>query len=524
MPAGKFRRPLLASSVSPLCRERVRRWLGEIRVSLGHGPSFLGTVAVGPLSRARCGHKRLGEVVASAVTPQAVAEGRVLTEGSGESMIAAGAARYELLRQAGRVPYLDSLPDIQTLLQRGGEPEWAPLLSAQDRDAPADTPRYVEGGKPWSGDVPGSFAVRAEEQELRLTVSQENERTVREVDFSFPRPVERETPVALRVGLTPGQGNPRVEAIPQDRQLFGGRRFYLDWRRCKDTGKSKKQAADEMERIFPPLEPRKASWECWRAVDAKIRQFVKNVTSPDFRASGYLDVLRGLLRQSDEDRAKKSPPDHATAIGSDGGVHATIGTRSSAMHLERFESLLVSWLADTKAQALHSEIYRTLGYCSSNNKHLAERLGVLIEFPRQIDPPHLIAIGNCLRDPTQVAAFADAICERRGVTNDWLRALARILQYRADAAEFIDDGACYALLDIAHRSMREQLGKSQASTSTGTPACALHICCVAGATAGVFSTRKAREHKRSRGRCNRLPRGCGCGRLTRSEDLSTLRR
>ena len=70
----------------------------------------------------------------------------------------------------------------------------------------------------------------------------EGEATVREVDFAFPRPVERETPVALHVGLTPGQGNPRVEVIPRDRRIFAGRRLYLDWRRCQDTGKSKHEA------------------------------------------------------------------------------------------------------------------------------------------------------------------------------------------------------------------------------------------------------------------------------------------
>lgn len=211
-----------------------------------------------------------------------------------------------------------------------------------------------------------------------------------------------------------------------------------------------------MERIFPPLEPRKASWECWHAVDAKIRHFVKNMTSPDFRASQCLSVLRGLLRQKDDERAKRIPPDHATAVGSDGG--AKIGTRSGDMHLERFENLLVSWLVDPKRRKFHPDIYRILGYCSSNDEHFAARLRELVEFPDRIEQYHLIAIGNCLRDPTQIAAFA-AIAGR---TNDWLRALARILQYREDATEYMEDGVCYALLDSAHRSMQDQLRKSQA--------------------------------------------------------------
>ncbi len=41
--------------------------------------------------------------------------------------------------------------------------------------------------------------------------------------------------------------------------------------------------------------------------------------------------------------------------------------------------------------------------------------------------------------------------------NDWLRALARILQYRAAATERMKDETCGILLDLAHDVMKKQL-------------------------------------------------------------------
>ena len=457
MPMGQFRRPHIAEVARST--DEMRQWFHRLRLRLREGPPFLGLVAVGALSSLPCGRSRLGETAASIIAPSAVNH-RVLTErvGGCGSILAAGAARFENLRQAGLVPYLDSLPDIETLLQEGGEPVWAPLLRSHDR--------YVPGGKLWASNVPGSFVVRPEEQELRLTVSQEGEETVREVDFAFPRPVARETPVKLDVRLTPGQGNPRVEVIPDDRRLFAGRRFYLDWRRSTDTGKTKQQAAEEMERIFPPLEPRHASSLCWRGVRNEIQDFVtayRVPTAPSMFAR--VAIIRRLLMQKDEEYAARNPPDHATAVGSGGDLGSSATLLDSGYDqsfLAGFEERLVGWLDDPTVVNIHAHIYRVVGYLSSASKVLAARLQDLLSHPYSIGRHHLNAYANCLRDPEQIAGFAEVMAAhlkriRLKGSNDWLRALARILQYREDATEQMQDETCGMLLDLAHEAMKEQL-------------------------------------------------------------------
>ena len=456
MPMAQFRRPRLAADARST--NELGQWLHRLRERLDGAPPFQGMVAVGVLSSAVCGQSRLGETVASSIAPSAVQ--RILTErvGGCGSILATGAARFENLRLAGLVPYLDSLPDIETLLQERGEPVWARLLESHDR--------YVRGGQPWARDVSGSFAVRAEEQELRLTVSQEGEATVREVDYAFPRPVLRETPVALHVKLTPGQGNPRVEVIPHDRRIFAGRRFYLDWRRSKDTGKTKQQAAEEMERIFPPLEARQSSAFCWRAVEYEIQFFLTNCRLPTaMYVDDHLGKIRELLRQKDENLAARTPPDHATAVGSDGVLDEAwtlFGAGYDRTLLDAFEERLVAWLDDSTARGIHEQIYRVVGYFSSASKSLVTRLRDLLSRPHAIKRHHLNAYANCLRDPEQIARFADVMAAHLQHTgfigpNDWLRALARILQYRAAATERMKDETCGILLDLAHDAMKKQL-------------------------------------------------------------------
>lgn len=460
MPMGQFRRPYLAEL--PQSTTELRRWLDQLRLRLRKEAPFLGVAAVGVLSSAPCEQSLLGETIASIIAPSAVKQ-RVLTDriGGCGSILAAGATRFENFRRAGMVPYLDSLPDIETLLQEAGEPVWAPLLKSRDR--------YVPGGRPWASNVSGSFAVRAEEQELRLTVAQEGEETVREVDFMFPRPVARETPVQLLVELTPGQGNPRVEVTPHARRIFAGRRFYLDWRRSKDTGKSKQQAAEEMERIFPPLEPRQGSRFCWWGVRDEIRHFQRRLPKARSVVTD-LQQIRRLLRQKDEDVAARNPPDHATAIGSDGTLDAAATTFDSGRDqslLSAFEERVIEWLDDPTATEIHPEVYRVVGYSSSASKELAARLSNLLSQPYFLRPHHLNAYANCLRNPKQIARFADVMVAKLTRTkptgsNDWFRALARILQYRADATEQIRDGTCDVLLDLAHEAMKDQLRRYEA--------------------------------------------------------------
>ena len=77
-----------------------------------------------------------------------------------------------------------------------------------------------------------------------------------------------------------------------------------------------------MKRIFPPLEPRRASYFCWRTVQTKIQYLVNNI-EPMQLCVRRLDEIRGLLMRKDEDFAARVPPGSRNRRRSDGALEAT---------------------------------------------------------------------------------------------------------------------------------------------------------------------------------------------------------
>jgi len=433
------------------------KWLQVVRDRIPAGPPFLGAVAIGALAGVQAGARTgdtLGRVLVNALEPRLHPDA-VLVEAAARRvcLVADGAARFLEMKANGLTPYLDTLPELETLARRLGEPAWIPLLE--------EGSRYVAGGVPKEYRTPeGSFAVGAEESKLKLTVWQEGAPTVREVEFAFPRPLEKTTPVQLVLNITPGQGNPRVEVVPLKDRIFAGRRFFLDWERAQDTQKDKNEAIADMDRLFPQLEPRLASEVCWSGGDwlsgyrcpgarKRIEDFIKlrNATNGEPSVDG-LKRIRELLQEADTNLSGRDPPDHGTAIGSDGNL--AVGSGDPL--LMEFIRLLDGWLNPTANDVLQDEICRVLGYCSADSPMLRRRLANLIRSAHNIREPHLTAIGNCVRSPTVIASFVEAVIvvlkdPNRG-PNLWIRALCRLLMYRADALESTSSAKCDELTEI----------------------------------------------------------------------------
>jgi len=67
-----------------------------------------------------------------------------------------------------------------------------------------------------------------------------------------------------------------------------------------------------------------------------------------------------------------------------------------------------------------------------------------------IEDYHLVAIGNCLRHPNDALRFVRATVDnvqghQLPERNEWLKALARMLQYREDAAQELHSEDCRVL-------------------------------------------------------------------------------
>jgi len=371
----------------------------------------------------------------------------------GASLLAQGAATF-LDRHLKNLPtYLDTLPAIETLVMtKKGEPHWQDLV---DRSDP-----YVLGGRTQKF-IPAdlNLSVRGEEKYLNLTVAQEGHDTVREVRRDFQQSIKSDTDVRLQVEIVAGQGNPRVEVLPDDSAVFDHQSLYLDWNRAKDTGRTRAQAADDIPRIYPPLQPRVSSVSRWSGVSWLMASVVNDFNQRRYGAtSDQLEQLKDILREKDPDHAGKKEPQHATTVDSEGNLalHAT-----SKAVFEQFIAALDERFATGRTEPPKELLLRVLGYCSAQSPRMMEymrtQLSALHRMNAAMLTAALVAYGNCLRDPQDIGRFAQAMAKNSQPSSDWMRALYRILCYRQEAAEVIPSAICEQITRACFERIREQI-------------------------------------------------------------------
>lgn len=448
-----------------------RSWLeGVMNAARGNLP-LLGVVVTGELANAahidgvpsvvaalKSHHPRAVVMVGTAERP-----GRLLAEG----------AALFLERHLKEEPtYLDTLPLIETIVMQQGEPKWQPLV---DEQRP-----YVMGGRVHKYEPERQrFTLRADDPSITLAVAQEGHETVREVKEELRAVRDHDMPVRLSIEIAAGQGNPRVEVRASLHGDLLGQRLYLDWDRAIDTELSREQALEVVPRTHPPLEPRRASLNCWNGgggpvhwqqnvlgVRQSLERVLEMLSSPwsEVLAQRF-ESLREALRTADDGMKRGNPPVHATAFDSDGRAHSLADLSLIEAFVQRCDELLTPH----SNKSLRCEVLRCLGYMSATSSTLLDyarqhfRLLANGQVGEERDPL-LNVCGNCLRDPEDIGVFADAAAAKfddsLAAAAPWLRALCRVLRYRADATENIESSTCEKLamfsFQIAKRQIDEQ--------------------------------------------------------------------
>ena len=391
--------------------------------------------------------------------------------------ISAGAAIYSSRVAQGEPGYLDTIPIVETLVTKRGEPAWIDLTDQAGLD---QQERFVPGGQTWSRTAKDiGLSIPKESDHLTLTMFKEDNEFVRESTTSF-EPARETAEVDLRISLDPGQGLPKLEVIPRQQRAFTSQRLVLDWARESDTGKTKEKAADEIPRTNPPIQPRLASRDCWNGgaygrynyepVKGMMKRITAELRKDTLLNDDRLALLSDALRERDHAyRFKTNGPEHATAIGSDGRVN---GGPEDERILHDFVAVADKHLAIGKHEKI---LTRILGYCSASEENapnlfalLRTRLSSAMRHKRpsdDIDQDTLNAIGGCLRTPEDVKDYGLVMSKHlddRGGTNRWLRAMARILQYREDALEEFESESAEYLVEQCHEILRKELSADSA--------------------------------------------------------------
>ncbi len=440
-------------------------WIAKLKTCARTDLPTLGVVGTGAFAGLPVGDGTLCEFIVRQAGGMTAGTRTMIDSSS--TILGCGAAIHAERRRASLPSYLDVLPKLELLIVRSGEPAFEDILRIE---AP-----YVLGGQERAFEPANlGLRVRREERSLTLSVWREGHESVREVRVDFPRQITRDTPVSLKVKMTPGQGNPRIEVRPDIAQVFGGRRVYLDWARANDTGRTKEEELTTVPRTNPPLEPRLASLTSWKggglweiaSAKVEIEQFL--IDLPRLRGTRFETSIKNvieLLQKKDGEYTQGRIPEHATVVSSDGCIH------SAAQETELFDRFVITLdalLGSAKYSDHRDKIVRALGYCSADTPALHSVLSSVLCHRSQIEGHHLVALGNCLREPSEIALLARAMLanlqgDKPRAPNDWMRALCRVLQYRDKATDEIASDTCETISECCLRYLRQQITEGKAN-------------------------------------------------------------
>jgi hypothetical protein len=410
-----LRRIKAAAPTQPRWLPRLRNQAGVANANLSHWlrgldtaarAGLVGAVVSGPLAKIPNGASSFG---ADLLPSHGIHLERALIDvEEGRSLVAEGAMAFALRRENGEPTYLDTLPKVKTILNVRGEPAWHDLLAGEHE--------WVPGGKTWqSEDDSFRYQIDRGQRELELVIHREGAATCRRVAIQFDRTTTEACPVALHIEIEPGQGNPRVEVVPEDRLLFRGRRLQLDWNLATDTQRNPEDEIKSVPRACPPAEPRGACRWQW---------LERSFPDPTLNGRGLRSVVADYLtaphrwtrRSGDRDTPRNlrllrmwfrwpRRGEAAAAASSEGRVY---GSDADQLQLDRFVRALVDRIP-TADQATRRELIVTLGATSTA---LPEALSLLRSQLAQADRRQsfdrqaiVYACGNCFRNPEDLGSL-----------------------------------------------------------------------------------------------------------------------
>ena len=389
----------------------------------------LGAVVTGPLAGIAHGDQAIGLQWLSKSNvsfPLVLCEGRDQPQG----LLARGAALHATRLAAGLPTYLDTLPRLEVVVTRFGEPAWQSLLQEEES--------FVDGGRLFrkEGVGRGEMCIDSGSATLEISLHHEEHPTVREHTIHLPRVPDERMPISLDVSLTPAQGNARVEVQPDMAGFFGRHSVVVDWKgNMRESGKDPDEYLAGLPGILPPASPREGSRLMWGGgTDLWGHPLVGAAARiDDYLHKSDLRRLNEAIR-SLQLKDRSIEPGEYTAVSSEG--RPGHDQEKDRERLDRFVATLMQRFPRT-TQRNRGGIVRALAYTSTRDADFATYLSDRIDRDDTDMTIHdRAACGWCLREPDAIGRFATAAhtALRLGASpRDWIKPLWEILRYREDA-------------------------------------------------------------------------------------------
>ena len=427
----------------PWTARGLREWTNEsLQVTATQGEPMLGAVVTGAFAGVAYGRDTVGCQwlrKCNADLPMVLCEGRDQPTG----LLARAAALHSIRLAAGLPTYLDTLPRLEVVVTRLGEPVWESLLQEDES--------FVDGGRQFRKEGVGEGEMRVEAGSATLDISLHHGEhpTVRMHTIHLPRVSGKPMPISLDVSMTPAQGNARVEVQPGVAGFFGHHCVVVDWRgNMQESGKGPDEYLASIPRILPPASPREGSELMWgggwyvgghslRGAAAKIDDYLD-----DFLRTPGLQHLEAAIK-SLQYKDRSVEPGEYTAVSSEGRPGRDLPKDRKL--LDRFVAALMRHLR-REEEPDRDKVVRALTYTSTDHRGFARYLsGRIKEDGANMTSHDRAACGWCLRNPNAIAKFAAAALAALGQgasSRDWIKPLWEILRYREDATLKMSSSFC----------------------------------------------------------------------------------
>lgn len=428
-------------------------WLGC--VSRDDKVRCVGVVVSGNLARRRIasGETLAGELLKRFALPFGV-PAEFDAEG-GPSLLAQGAESFAARRRQGLAAYLDSLPGVDMICMRDGEPLWVNLLDIGQR--------WAVGGRKTEFEPKGArFLIRKGQPELRITVHREGAATCRSVAAALGSRPDVDVPVRMKVAIDPGQGNPRVELLPDDARCLRGRALVLDWDTAKDTGKDRDTELRETLRGYPPPLVRGADQSRWseavfykdgytecKGVHGLIWHFL---THPMDLANRDLVryLVAHIVKLQEGSGYGKAGGSHSedppgAAVSSEGRLHADV---SGQRVLEQLKRQAIKQAGNPEGSVAACG-FRILGALCCDDKQARAVIMKRLTAPgvagvdKSIRGALLAAAGSCLREPFEFERLFEFVDRSLGgvpnqtASYQLAECIRQVCRHRKDALEHV---------------------------------------------------------------------------------------
>jgi hypothetical protein len=430
-------------TASVAAQRKVEEWANRAATAVTRPSPVVGAIVTGEFASQAVGFECLGSIAVRRIARQSVTH--VLYEGSSgiaRGVLARGAALYRARLAEGRPTYLDSLPDIQILLEERARPKWHTLLD--------DGEQYVPGGTTWVRETDlGGLVIKQGERQFSLEMWVEGDTHTKNAEFQLPQSPARPLPVSIRAEMEPAGGRARVRLIPNELDVLGGRRIELDWDRAASTGHDREAALAKHRFKCPMTQPKRCYPNAWPAIRHAMQAY---------RETRDATRLRDELNRQPED------PQHARASGegvlmvrpvdSEGRVHSRDAASQGELDnfLRRLAADEVSRL-QREGEPSRAGI-AALGYASAQGPEVDRICNWILQDPiRRLTREAGYFLAGCVRDTGLSARFLTALDVRMGgpdqAFKELLKSVGYHLQWREYALDEVDSQVALSVVERA---------------------------------------------------------------------------